>query len=83
MHVFMRASSSPLEGYTGHNISEHKFYIKLGYLILSSDLKMGKRGPKPGHGGAPIQFDDEFHREHRRRVAESRKRVKQRLTQKF
>lgn len=39
---------------------------------------MGKRGPKPGRGGRPIQFDDEFHTEHRRRVAESRARVKQR-----
>lgn len=64
-------------------ICGHKFYIKPlhilnAYLNLSSDLKMGKRGPKPGHGGRPIQFDDEYHREHRRRVAESRASVKQR-----
>jgi len=38
---------------------------------------MGKRGPKPGQGGRPITFNDEFHRVQRQIMREFRKVKKQ------
>jgi len=38
---------------------------------------LGKRGPKPGHGGRPIIHHDDYHKEKRARMKNFRKRQKQ------
>jgi len=38
---------------------------------------LGKRGPKPGEGGRPIQYNDEFHRIQREIMREYRARLRE------
>jgi len=45
-------------------------------MELSEVNILGKRGPKPGEGGAPIRFNDEYHATQRELMAESRRRRK-------
>ena len=40
------------------------------------EMEMGKRGPKKGQGGRPIEYHDEYHRVQRKKMRESRKRRK-------
>jgi len=37
-------------------------------------MQMGKRGPKPGHGGRPVKYSDPFHIIARAVARESRRR---------